>query len=154
MDTPIRRFRFDRWWGLAAGIALAAGDTLLAHWTGFRFQINGRDATFLTGCYFGSSFAALGFGLGWLVEARRHERAQAAIIRTQMGEIAATRQRLAQSEKLAALGAARHRDRARGAESARRHPLRGAGPRRDRAARRRRAIASRVGLHRSPRSTG
>jgi two-component system sensor histidine kinase HydH len=104
MDTPTRAFRFDRWWGLAAGIAFAIGDTLFAHWAGFRFQINGRDATFLTGCYFGSSFAMLGFGLGWLVEARRHERAQAATIRAQVGEIAATRQRLAQQEKLAALG--------------------------------------------------
>ena len=104
MDTPTRSFRFDRWWGLAAGIAFAIGDTLFAHWAGFRFQINGRDATFLTGCYFGSSFAMLGFGLGWLVEARRHERAQAAIIRAQVGEITATRQRLAQQEKLAALG--------------------------------------------------
>ena len=104
MDTPTRSFRFDRWWGLAAGIAFAIADTLFAHWAGFRFQINGSDATFLTGCYFGSSFAMLGFGLGWLVEARRHERAQAAIIRAQVGEITATRQRLAQQEKLAALG--------------------------------------------------
>ena len=103
MDTPTRSFRFDRWWGLAAGIAFAIGDTLFAHWADSASDQRPRRA-FLTGCYFGSSFAMLGFGLGWLVEARRHERAQAAIIRTQVGEITATRQRLAQQEKLAALG--------------------------------------------------
>ena len=84
MDTPRRSFRFDRWWGLAGGIVLAIGDTILASRMGFRFAINGHDATLLTGLWFGSSFATLGYGIGWLAEAGRRERAQAAIIRAQV----------------------------------------------------------------------
>lgn len=104
MDTPRPSFRFDRWWGLTLGVLLAVGDTLVAAWLGFRFEINGRDATFLTGLWFGSSFATLGFGIGWLAEMRRRDRAQAAVIRAQVEELAGARARLAQQEKLAALG--------------------------------------------------
>lgn len=104
MDTPRRSFRFDRWWGLAAGVGLAVGDTICATWLGFRFAINGHDAILLTGLWFGSSFATLGYALGWLAEAARRRREQDEIIRTQMEEIASARQRLAQQEKLAALG--------------------------------------------------
>jgi signal transduction histidine kinase len=104
MDTPRRSFRFDRWWGLALGVALAAADTVLAFAFGFRFEVNGRDATFLTGAWFGSSLALLGFAIGWLTEVRRRDREQAAVITAQVEELAAARARLAQQEKLAALG--------------------------------------------------
>src|SRR5206468_8598798 len=56
------------------------------------------------GVWFGSSFALLGFLAGYVVEGRRRDRRQAEVIRAQSEAIAATRARLAQTEKLAALG--------------------------------------------------
>jgi signal transduction histidine kinase len=56
------------------------------------------------GAFFGSSFALLGYLVGFVVEGRRRDRESAALIRGQVETIAATRARLAQSEKLAALG--------------------------------------------------
>jgi signal transduction histidine kinase len=103
-DARTWRLRFDRWWGLAGGLVLAVLDTLAAASLGIRFEVNGAEATWLTAAYFGSSFAALGFLIGWLVEVRRRERTAEAIIREQVETLAATRARLAQSEKLAALG--------------------------------------------------
>jgi signal transduction histidine kinase len=102
--APSPRFRRARWWGAAAGVMLGVADTIFATALGFSFQINGRDATALTAVYFSSSFATLGFLLGYVIEQRRHERGAAAIIQSQMRTIADTRARLAQSEKLAALG--------------------------------------------------
>jgi len=101
IDVSAPRYR---WWGLGGGILLAIGDTLAAVTLGLRFEINGADATWLTAAYFGSSFAVLGFLLGWLLEIRGRERRAGAIIREQVETLAATRARLAQSEKLAALG--------------------------------------------------
>ena len=66
--------------------------------------MNGGDATLFVGLFFGSSFALLGFLIGYVMEARRRDQAAAALIREQVDTIAATRARLAQSEKLAALG--------------------------------------------------
>lgn len=96
--APASRFAAaNRWWGLAGGLVLAASDTAMVRWLGFEVLVNGRDATLVLGAFFGSSFALLGFLVGWLLEARRHEREQAATL-------AALRGNLAQSEKLAALG--------------------------------------------------
>jgi two-component system sensor histidine kinase HydH len=95
---------FNRWWGLAAGILWAVMDTATAVVLGIRFDVNGHDATLVTGAFFGSSFAALGFLIGWVVEARRRDQKAAAVIREQVEAIAAQRARLAQSERLAALG--------------------------------------------------
>lgn len=103
-DTARGRPRFDRWWGLAAGLAWAVVDTTLAVAMGIRFQVNGADATLLTGLFFGSSFAGFGFLVGYVVEGRRRDRESAQVIREQLDALAATRARLAQSEKLAALG--------------------------------------------------
>jgi len=100
-DRPAPRYR---WWGLGGGVVLAILDTLAAVTLGLRFQINGADATWVTAAYFGSSFAVLGFLIGWLVEVRGRERRADAVIRAQVETLAATRARLAQSEKLAALG--------------------------------------------------
>ncbi|MCW5892747.1 MAG: hypothetical protein KIT14_19720 [bacterium] len=94
----------DRWTGLVVGIVWAGVDTLLASALGFRFEIGGRDATALVALWFGVSFAALGFAVGYAVEARRRDRAASATIQAQQDVLAATRGRLAQQEKLAALG--------------------------------------------------
>lgn len=101
--TPV--VRPYRWWGLAGGILWAVTDTLLAvTLLGLTFEVNGRDATLLAGLFFGSSFALLGFLAGYSFELRARERAAAAVIREQAETLAATRARLAQTEKLAALG--------------------------------------------------
>jgi two-component system sensor histidine kinase HydH len=83
---------------------LGITDTLLASALGFSFEINGQRATLLTAAYFSTSFSLLGFLLGYVIEERRRERRAAAIIQEQTQTISDTRARLAQSEKLAALG--------------------------------------------------
>jgi len=93
-----------RWWGATAGLLTGLGDAVLLKRLGVGFAINGRDATLLVGVYFGLSFAVLGFLLGVVFAAQRRDRRAAAVIREQMEAINATRARLAQSEKLAALG--------------------------------------------------
>ncbi len=93
-----------RWWGMAAGIVLGLIDTISIAALGVGFEMNGRDVTLWVGVYFGSSFAGLGFLLGYLFEARRRESQAAALLQAQTEAIAAARSRLAQSEKLAALG--------------------------------------------------
>jgi len=93
-----------RWWGAAAGVALALVDTASMAALGVSFQMNGRDVTWLVFSFFGSSFGTLGFLVGHVVESRRRDRRAAAVIRAQSEAIAATRARLVQSEKLAALG--------------------------------------------------
>jgi two-component system sensor histidine kinase HydH len=93
-----------RWWGLAGGILWAVTDMLLAVGFGISFEVNGRDATLLAGLFFGSSFAMLGWLAGYALDARQRDRTAAALIREQAEALASTRARLAQSEKLAALG--------------------------------------------------
>src|SRR5213593_3139074 len=93
-----------RWWGAAAGVVLAVVDTLTISALGVRFEMNGHQVSPLVGVWFGSSFALLGFLVGYVVEGRRRDRRQAEVIRAQSEAIAATRARLAQTEKLAARG--------------------------------------------------
>jgi signal transduction histidine kinase len=93
-----------RWVGAVVGVLVAASDTLSMRWLGISFAMNGRDVSWLVGATFGSSLALLGFLLGRVIEGRRRDREQSAIIRTQMEAIEAARARLVQSEKLAALG--------------------------------------------------
>jgi two-component system sensor histidine kinase HydH len=103
-DTSPTPDRPLRWWGLAGGIAWAIVDTCLAVALGISFDIGGRDATWLVAVFFGFSFAILGFLAGYALDARRRDRRAVALIREQADALAATRARLAQSEKLAALG--------------------------------------------------
>jgi two-component system sensor histidine kinase HydH len=93
-----------RWWGAGAGILLALTDTAFMAALGVRFEMNGRDVGWLVSLFFGSSFAVLGYLIGYVIEGRRRDRRAAEIIRAQREAMAATRARLAQSEKLAALG--------------------------------------------------
>jgi signal transduction histidine kinase len=102
--TPRERFAHARWWGAAAGVALGLVDTATMAALGVAFQMNGRDVTLLVAGFFGSSLALLGFLVGLAVEGRRRDRRSAETIHAQTEAIAATRARLAQSEKLAALG--------------------------------------------------
>jgi signal transduction histidine kinase len=93
-----------RWLGAAIGLAVVIGDTLLMRTLGITFAVNGRDVTLFVAGMYGSSIVLLGFLLGWVIEGRRRDRDQSAIIRAQMEAIEAARARLVQSEKLAALG--------------------------------------------------
>jgi len=93
-----------RWWGAAAGIAVAVIDTLTVSAYGVRVEMNGNDVSWLVGAWFGSSSTILGFLVGYVIEGRRRDRRQAETIRAQAEAIAATRARLAETEKLAALG--------------------------------------------------
>jgi signal transduction histidine kinase len=93
-----------RWVGAGVGIAIALFDTFTMRALGIAFAINGRDVSLLVAATFGSSLAVLGYLFGRGTELRRREQRQSAVIRAQEEEIAGARARLAQSEKLAALG--------------------------------------------------
>jgi two-component system sensor histidine kinase HydH len=98
------RFGQARWWGAAGGVLLAAFDTAALVWLGVHFEMNGRDVTLLVAGFFGSSYTILGWLVGRVIDGRRRERRDAAIIQAQTDALGATRARLAQHEKLAALG--------------------------------------------------
>jgi signal transduction histidine kinase len=102
--TGPERFVRARWWGAGAGVLLALTDTATMAALGVRFEMNGRDVGWLVSLFFGSSSAVLGYLIGFVIEGRRRDRRAAEIIRAQREAMAATRARLAQSEKLAALG--------------------------------------------------
>jgi two-component system sensor histidine kinase HydH len=93
-----------RHWGLFAGVLTGVLDTAILSGLGVSFHINTWDAWPLIATYFGASFAALGYLLGSVVEGQRRERRAAALVQAQSEMIAAVHARLAQSEKLAALG--------------------------------------------------
>jgi signal transduction histidine kinase len=93
-----------RWWGALAGIATSVLDTYLMSFLGVNFEINGRDATLVNLVFMALSYGPLGFLLGYVFEARRRDRKTAAVIQAQTEAIGAARARLAQSEKLSALG--------------------------------------------------
>jgi signal transduction histidine kinase len=98
------RFAQPRWWGAAAGMLLAVGDTWTISALGVHLEMHGHDVSPLVGAWFGSSSVLLGFLVGHLIEGRRRDRRQAEVIRAQSDAIATTRARLAEIEKLAALG--------------------------------------------------
>jgi two-component system, NtrC family, sensor histidine kinase HydH len=96
-DVGMRLSRFDRWRGALAGTLIAVTDTLTLRALGMSFEIAGRDVSWLVAVWFGSSLALAGFLAGYALEMRR-------LIQEQMEQIAATRARLAQAERLAAAG--------------------------------------------------
>ena len=69
--THRRPLGHERWWGAAAGIALALIDTATLSRFGITFAMNGRDVTLLVAAFFGSSLALCGFLIGALIEGRR-----------------------------------------------------------------------------------
>jgi len=93
-----------RWWALGAGVLGGIFDTVLLSLLGVTFEIRGWDARPLIAAYFGISFAVFGYFFGALIESQRRERRASAVMQAQAEVIAAARARLAQSEKLAALG--------------------------------------------------
>jgi signal transduction histidine kinase len=99
-----RRLEGLPWWGAAIGVLVALVDTATMAALGVSFQMNGRDVTPLVGAFFGSSLAISGYLVGHVIEGRRRDRRAAEVIRTQIEAINAARARLAQHEKLAALG--------------------------------------------------
>ena len=104
-DTSARWYLGSaRWIGTGIGIAVVASDTVLMRALGITFAINGSDVTLFVAAMYGSSIVLLGYLLGRVIEGRRRDHEQSAIIRSQMAAIEAARARLVQSEKLAALG--------------------------------------------------
>ncbi len=95
-----------RWrhWGVAAGLISGVADVLGFRALGVPFVVADHDITWFVAAYFAVSFAVLGYLIGYLIEQRRREREMAALVRRQIETLGALRERLAQSEKLAALG--------------------------------------------------
>jgi len=103
--APTMRFAwFDRWRGALVGTLIAVSDTLTLRAIGIGFEIGGHDVTWFVGIWFGSSLALAGYLAGYAVEMRRRVERSGALIQQQMEEIASTRARLAQAERLAAAG--------------------------------------------------
>jgi len=97
-------WRRERWLGLIGGLLVGLLDTIASLALGIRFEAGGRDGTWLGLGFYAASFAGIGHLVGLVLEGRRRERRAAAIIREQLETVDATRARLSQSEKLAALG--------------------------------------------------
>jgi len=104
LDSPNTALPRLRWLGTAGGLLLGLIDTIGMWLLGMSFQLNGMDAWWFVALYFSSSFALLGFLVGYVVEQRRSDRQKADVIRSQLEALDAARTRLAQTEKLAALG--------------------------------------------------
>jgi len=99
-----RRAALCRWWGAAAGLLTGLFDAALMAALGVHFEMNGWNVTLPVGIYFGLSFAGLGFLLGSVAASQRRDRHTAKVIQAQTDAIRTAQARLAQSEKLAALG--------------------------------------------------
>lgn len=86
------------------GVAVGVADILAAHLLGFEFTWRGDDVSLVIGAYLAISFGAVGWLYGLTLESRRRERAvEARLSETRLG-LAKMRERLAQTEKMAALG--------------------------------------------------
>jgi signal transduction histidine kinase len=94
----------ERWWGLVLGLLIGALDGATMVGLGARVALWGHDVSLPVFAYFACSFGILGFLAGYALEGRRRDRRAAAVIQAQTEAIAAARTRLAQHEKLAAMG--------------------------------------------------
>lgn len=92
------------WWGAGLGLATGLFDAWLMDSLGIDFRSHGRNMLWMVGAYFGLSFAGLGYLLGVVAAGRRRDHASAQIIQQQLNDLQQLRGRLAQGEKLAALG--------------------------------------------------
>ncbi len=100
-----RKFLTKReFWGTLIGAAFGPLDTVILQALGLSFEINGVDGSWLIAVYFGATFALLGYLLTAAYESRKRDAEQLSMLREQQEVIRQTRARLAQTEKLAALG--------------------------------------------------
>jgi signal transduction histidine kinase len=93
-----------RWWAAGAGLLAACLDVFGATRAGVTFALGEGDVTLWVLLYLSLNFAALGFLAGYVIDLRRRDRHTATLVETQMRAINAAQARLAQSEKLAAIG--------------------------------------------------
>jgi signal transduction histidine kinase len=103
-NTAVNLKSHLQWWGGALGAAIALADALILKWLGVSLTSHGHDVMWPVVAWFGVWFAVLGFMLGKTLDDRQRARTSAELIGAQMRELAASRERLVQSEKLAALG--------------------------------------------------
>jgi len=103
-NTSVNLKSHLKWWGGALGAGIALADALILRWLGVNLTSHGHDAMWPVVVWFGVWFVALGFMLGKTLDDRRRARTSADLILAQMRELTASRERLLQSEKLAALG--------------------------------------------------
>lgn len=96
MASPERNLPWA-WIGLAAGLGLGAADFALFRIIDIRVEWNGHDAFAPTMAVFALTYAALGFVLGRLLEARRRVERDARTIEAQSAQVL-------QYEKLASIG--------------------------------------------------
>src|SRR5262245_61499090 len=92
------------WWGLGLGIATGVGDVAFGLWLGLDFRMAERDVTLPVAAFLASGYAALGFCVGYLLDARARARRDADTIRAQLRALEESQRRAAQNEKLAAIG--------------------------------------------------
>ncbi len=88
----------------AFGFSTGVFDAVLLRSLGLVFTVGSHDATAIVGLYFGISFAGLGLLLGYVIAGRRRDAEANRTIAAQLTALQAAQERLAQSEKLAALG--------------------------------------------------
>ena len=95
-----------RWdlWLAAAGFLMAVGDFAFFAYLDIDMTVAGRDVTAGLFVWFAVSFAAFGFVIGRLIDARARARAAARTIEAQMRALEDSQRALIQSEKLAAIG--------------------------------------------------
>jgi two-component system sensor histidine kinase HydH len=105
VEKDAMRFRGRlAWWGLGLGVATGVADVALGLRLGMDFRIADRDVTAFVAAFLATGYAALGFAVGHLVDARARARRDAETIRRQMRELEESQRVAAQNEKLAALG--------------------------------------------------
>ncbi len=90
--------------GALAGFLLGAFDYGLMAVTGVSMTMDGDDVSLAVMTLYAVSFAALGYALGRLADARAQARRDAETIRASLAALEESQQRLVQAEKLAAVG--------------------------------------------------
>lgn len=111
-STPPARPRNARrlalWMGLGA-LTLGIFDTWLLLKLGLEFELSGRDGTLFMGGFLALSFGMFGWFWGLALVARKQEQHAAQDRNTALFRLAEAQSRVAQMEKMAALGQVGHR---------------------------------------------
>ncbi|MEM8962831.1 MAG: ATP-binding protein [Acidobacteriota bacterium] len=104
-DLSTRRWwQRERWRYAAAGFLLGAVESLVAMLLGLEIRLGERDVSLFVFTFVELSFAAFGYLIGALIEARRGEHVAARQAHRRLETLSDLRARLAHSEKLASLG--------------------------------------------------